>query len=421
MHRTRALPSGLFLVPILLGALPVSRSLGGETPALDARATLPGGIRFRHPATWKVERRGDDLALLPPNPNPLGEPPVYVLAVAPRGDVTRPDDPRVIAGVEKRTRASAPYLQRKGAVVPILLAGGRGVVATWEGTDPGGLAVRARIYVGLVGDRLVFLAAKSGRFVLERHEPVLDAIFRSLEAPAAASPFAGTFVGDRLRVTLEVSGTEATGRIELGGKTYPLRAEIEGRDLKGEFESGPSAFPFTATLAGDVLTLRSGGATHTLKREGGATAPAPAPKPPAATPTPSASADLAALGALGPPRPDPAREWTIVVYLDGDNDLEPFALRDLVEMEFGLPPQGVEVLVLIDRAKGFYESAGDWTDARVYRVRADKNTGRIASEILARPGEVNMGDPKTLSTFLGAALRAFPARKKGRGAPPPPP
>jgi hypothetical protein len=112
---------------------------------------------------------------------------------------------------------------------------------------------------------------------------------------------------------------------------------------------------------------------------------------------------------FGPVQKDPKRTWTLVFYIDGDNDLEPFALKDLKELERGIPDEGVECIVLIDRAEGFSDADGDWKDARVYRVRKDSSPA-IKSEIIARPGEVNMGDPNVLGSFLSAALSTFPAQ-----------
>ena len=103
-------------------------------------------------------------------------------------------------------------------------------------------------------------------------------------------------------------------------------------------------------------------------------------------------------------------DWTVAVYLDGDNDLEKFSLIDLNEMELGI--QGnVNVIVLVDRAEGYDTTDGDWTDARVYRISSDANKTAIASSVIAQPGEINMGDPGVLESFLTTTLRSFPARK----------
>jgi hypothetical protein len=412
MIRTRS-----FLLLVLLLSCLGGASSARDAAALDRTVEHPGGVAFACPAAWQTQASGPAVELRPPNPNPLGEPPVYKLVVLPRGELRRPDDPAVIGQMEQQSRASAPHLKRVGGVDSIAVPGGAGAILTFEGKSAAGLVERARIYIALVGDKVVFLFARSGKLVLAAHEPTLDAIFATVKAPAAASPFAGTFENDRMSVKLVARGSAFEGHIAFGGKTMPLTAKVEGGKLSGSFESGGHRFPFTAELAGNTLRLTSGGTTYDLARKGGAPA-APAnplagagPKPPAPAPAavPGAPAVPEALENLGPPRPDPKREWTIAVYLDGDNDLEPFALRDLIEMEFGLPPEGIEIIVLMDRAKGFEKAAGDWTDARVYRVRPDRDPNRIASEVLASPGELNMGDAQVLATFLGAALKTFPA------------
>ncbi|RMG91803.1 MAG: hypothetical protein D6708_07135, partial [Candidatus Dadabacteria bacterium] len=131
----------------------------------------------------------------------------------------------------------------------------------------------------------------------------------------------------------------------------------------------------------------------------------PARGEPPAAPSPPADGSPAAGGGQTP-------RWAVFVYLDGDNNLEPFALKDLDEMERALPADGsVEVWVLVDRAEGYAEAEGNWTGARIYRVRPDPNEG-IRSEVVAEAGELNMGDPATLRRFLGKGLAAVPARHR---------
>jgi len=111
---------------------------------------------------------------------------------------------------------------------------------------------------------------------------------------------------------------------------------------------------------------------------------------------------------LGPIQKDPKRIWTIAVYMGADNDLDPFALKDLKEMERGLPEEGVECIVLVDRAKGPATEGDDRTD-RVVRIKRNTDKG-LKSETLARPGEVNMADPAVLQGFLAAVIKTFPAQ-----------
>ncbi|MEQ8860918.1 MAG: clostripain-related cysteine peptidase [Pseudomonadales bacterium] len=106
-------------------------------------------------------------------------------------------------------------------------------------------------------------------------------------------------------------------------------------------------------------------------------------------------------------------DWTLMFYIAADNDLEGAALKDLDEIEAGLPESGVEAIVFIDRAKGYSDAAGDWTDARVLRMRPDRERGVLDLDELVRLGEVNTGDPKTLSDFVRFASSRYPARRYG--------
>jgi hypothetical protein len=105
--------------------------------------------------------------------------------------------------------------------------------------------------------------------------------------------------------------------------------------------------------------------------------------------------------------------WTIMVYIAGDNDLETFAVKDLNEMEeiAGLQGLGVNVVVLTDRSPGFATDSGNWSDTRFGRIIPDSNTAVAGSlsSIGTSVGELNMGDPANLTTFINNAAALAPA------------
>lgn len=118
-------------------------------------------------------------------------------------------------------------------------------------------------------------------------------------------------------------------------------------------------------------------------------------------------------------------EWTVMAYICADNDLEFPALMDVLEMEQALP-ENVELVVLLDRHRGYTDILGNWTGARLYRVRraapfdiraaADLKAGAplpagLASELLEDWGEVDMADPATLTRFITTAAARFPAKR----------
>ena len=105
---------------------------------------------------------------------------------------------------------------------------------------------------------------------------------------------------------------------------------------------------------------------------------------------------------------DPAR-WTIFVYMAADNDLARFAVDDLIEMQNGLPAEGVEVIAFVDLGK----TRLGWTGARMLRVRPSADKTNVAAEVIAEIGPVHSGDPTLLSRSMTEAFKRFPAEKHG--------
>ena len=103
--------------------------------------------------------------------------------------------------------------------------------------------------------------------------------------------------------------------------------------------------------------------------------------------------------------------WTFMVYLAGDNNLEASALRDFEEMESVGATGAVNVVAQIDRAEGFDDSQGDWTEARRYEVQRDQDDDTLGSRLVASLGEVNMGSEDTLAEFLIWAVTTYPAQR----------
>jgi Clostripain family len=104
----------------------------------------------------------------------------------------------------------------------------------------------------------------------------------------------------------------------------------------------------------------------------------------------------------------PADSWTVLVYMDGDNDLESYVMHDLNELEEGGEGGGVRVLVQADRIEGYAENGGDWTGTRRYEIVGDKSNAMV-STLVEDMGELDMGDPQTLADFLSWAREFAPA------------
>ncbi|NOK08012.1 clostripain-related cysteine peptidase [Corallococcus exercitus] len=119
------------------------------------------------------------------------------------------------------------------------------------------------------------------------------------------------------------------------------------------------------------------------------------------------------LACAGAPRavkapPEPPADWTVLVFMNGDNNLEPQALSDFIEMNSVGSSEKLKVVVQFDR-NGRYDSRYDgWKDTRRFLVR--RNIDPNANAELQVLGEANMGDPKVLEDFVRWGMRTYPAR-----------
>ena len=106
-------------------------------------------------------------------------------------------------------------------------------------------------------------------------------------------------------------------------------------------------------------------------------------------------------------------KWTVVVYLDADNDLEAPMMKDLQEMLRAGGNADINVVLLADRnpeGSGKYSNDSvanlpNWTTTKLLAVQPNK------LQELADWGELNMGDPDTLHRLLTEAVRLYPAEK----------
>ena len=135
--------------------------------------------------------------------------------------------------------------------------------------------------------------------------------------------------------------------------------------------------------------------------------PQPTATPIPATPTPRPTSVPLPSPTFAPQLAD----WTVMVYLDADNNLELAGLLDMNEMEAAGSADKVNVVVQMDRAIGESSEDGDWTGARRTLISPDEDPELITSETVAELGEVNMGDPLALADFIGWSIRNYPANR----------
>ena len=124
-----------------------------------------------------------------------------------------------------------------------------------------------------------------------------------------------------------------------------------------------------------------------------------------------AQAAPAAPAAAGPKA---LKEWTVMVYMNGKSNIEPFALGDLNRFETVGSGEKINIVVEIGRSKGLDNDTtadGDWDGVRRYFVTKDTDMEHIGSSLLQDLGARDMGDWREAAEFLKWARAAYPAKK----------
>ena len=100
-------------------------------------------------------------------------------------------------------------------------------------------------------------------------------------------------------------------------------------------------------------------------------------------------------------------DWTFMVYLDGDNNLESAGIDDFLEMADVGSDQNLDIIVQFDRIDGYSTDYGDWKTTKRFRVTSGMTP--TAANQISDIGEANMGDPQTLINFVNWAMQSFPS------------
>jgi len=81
--------------------------------------------------------------------------------------------------------------------------------------------------------------------------------------------------------------------------------------------------------------------------------------------------------------------WTFMVYMAGDNNLDPDGVQDLKEMKKVGSTDEVNIIAQFDRATGHV--------AKRYLLRKG---GKVIDDAVASLGRINTGDPNRLMDFI---------------------
>ncbi len=102
-----------------------------------------------------------------------------------------------------------------------------------------------------------------------------------------------------------------------------------------------------------------------------------------------------------------SKTWTILIYMDGDNNLEMEAIYDFLELACYGSDKNINILVQMDRVAGNSPGYGDWTTTKRFYISQGMTPD--AHNALLDLGELNMGDPQTLTDFILWSVNLYPA------------
>lgn len=98
------------------------------------------------------------------------------------------------------------------------------------------------------------------------------------------------------------------------------------------------------------------------------------------------------------------REWTLLIYMAGDNDLDANGVADLQEMKrVGSKLGIVDVIAQFDRK-------GSKHLTKRYHIGKSGTSGSIARDEIDEIEETDTGDPEVLKDFLSWGIKEFPAK-----------
>lgn len=119
------------------------------------------------------------------------------------------------------------------------------------------------------------------------------------------------------------------------------------------------------------------------------------------------------------------RQWSLLIYMAADNDLEASALEDIFEMELShLNTNKVSVFVLLDRSNSYDSSNYNWSGTKLYKLK----TGRspecktiISEEISCEEiglekdsyTELDMSSKYTLAKTINFIKKQYPSEQLG--------
>ncbi|MHB2021674.1 MAG: hypothetical protein ACYCW6_32505, partial [Candidatus Xenobia bacterium] len=113
------------------------------------------------------------------------------------------------------------------------------------------------------------------------------------------------------------------------------------------------------------------------------------------------------------------RDWCVLAYLNGNNNLEPDLVRNVLDMQKVGSSDSVDVVTQLARApqkvahpgKPHDHLDGDWAGVQRYHVEPSPSLKKITSPVVSQLSDnTDMGKTRTLEDFLTWGVQHYPAR-----------
>ncbi|MBF0499040.1 MAG: hypothetical protein HQM09_02810 [Candidatus Riflebacteria bacterium] len=109
---------------------------------------------------------------------------------------------------------------------------------------------------------------------------------------------------------------------------------------------------------------------------------------------------------------NPIKEWTFMVFMAADNNLEASDEGDLNELESVGSTDKVNIVVQLDRVGSYSQDCEmKWKGTKRFYIKKDDQPKHVSSPAIQDLGEMDSAAPKTLIDFVTWAKKSYPAKR----------
>lgn len=103
------------------------------------------------------------------------------------------------------------------------------------------------------------------------------------------------------------------------------------------------------------------------------------------------------------------KKWNYLIYIAADNNLERFAIKNVLDLKRVGSNDNLNIIVLLDRSPRFDKSEGDWSDTKLLYITKENTS--LNDDVIYEYGELNMTSPDVLLDFLTTCEKYFSSEK----------